>query len=106
VRAAVALAEFGVQPRHLRAVKAAVERETSLVEQVVAPIARQRGGREPAARTAARVSALIEGLHGTLVATALAEAGLATADPAAPDASHVPATGRYAERGLRSASGR
>jgi DNA-binding transcriptional MerR regulator len=106
VRSAVALAEFGVQPRHLRAVKAAVERETSLVEQVVAPIARQRGGREPAARTAARVSALIEDLHGTLVETALAEAGLAAAPNPVSDASHAPDTGRYAERGLRSASGR
>jgi DNA-binding transcriptional MerR regulator len=100
---AVALGEFGVQPRHLRAVKAAVDRETSLVEQVVAPLTRQRGGREPAARTAGRVAALIVQLHGTLVSTALAEAGLA---PAAPEASQVPPEGRYTERGLRSASGR
>jgi DNA-binding transcriptional MerR regulator len=103
VLATVALAEFGVQPRHLRAVKASVDRETSLVEQVVAPLARQRGGREPAARTAGRVSALIVQLHGTLVSSALAEAGLALA---VPEASQVPPEGRYTERGLRSASGR
>jgi DNA-binding transcriptional MerR regulator len=107
VTATVALAEFGVQPRHLRAVKAAVERETSLVEQVAAPIARQRGGREPALRTAARVATLIEELHTTLVAAALYDAGLAVP---APEASHQesdpPVPGRYPERGLRSASGR
>lgn len=106
VRTAVALAEFGVQPRHLRAVKAAVERETSLVEQVVAPLARQRSGRDPAVRTAARVAALIDRLHATLTTAALAEAGLATPGPAATDASHDHPAGRYAERGLRSASGR
>jgi hypothetical protein len=105
VRAAVALSEFGVQPRHLRAVKAAVERETSLVEQVVAPLARQRGGREPAARTASAVASLIETLHGTLASSALAEAGLVAAVPPA-QASPEPAGGTYTERGLRSASGR
>jgi DNA-binding transcriptional MerR regulator len=110
VRATVALGEFGVQPRHLRAVKAAVDRETSLVEQVVAPLARQRGGREPAARTAGLVAALIVQLHGTLTSSALAEAGLAPPAPGLapppPEASQVPPEGRYTERGLRSASGR
>ena len=105
VRTAVALAEFGVQPRHLRAVKAAVERETSLVEQVVAPLARQRGGREPAVRTATRVASLIEDLHGTLTAVALADAGLVTDIPPVL-ASPGPAEGRYSDQGLRSASGR
>jgi DNA-binding transcriptional MerR regulator len=105
VRSAVALSEFGVQPRHLRAVKAAVERETSLVEQVVAPLARQRGGREPAARTAAQVAALIETLHSTLTASALTEAGLVAAVRPA-QASPERVEGTYSERGLRSASGR
>lgn len=106
-RAAVALAEFGVEPRHLRAVKAAVERETSLVEQVAAPISRQRDGREPALRTAARVATLIEDLHATLVTAALSEAGLAIAAPGASrQESDAAVPGRYTERGLRSASGR
>jgi DNA-binding transcriptional MerR regulator len=105
VRTAVALAEFGVQPRHLRAVKAAVERETSLVEQVVAPLARQRGGREPALRTAIRVATLIESLHGTLTAVALADAGLVVQDSLV-QASAADGEGRYSGRELRSASGR
>jgi DNA-binding transcriptional MerR regulator len=105
VQTAVALAEFGVQPRHLRAVKAAVERETSLVEQVAAPLARQRGGREPALATATRVATLIESLHGTLTAAALADAGLVA--PSLPgQTSATGAEGRYSEQGLRSASGR
>jgi DNA-binding transcriptional MerR regulator len=104
-RAAVALAEFGVQPRHLRAVKAAVERETSLVEQVAAPLAKQRDGRESAARTATQVATLIESLHRTLTATALGEAGLVAAPPPAPASEDVTA-GRYTGQGLRSASGR
>jgi DNA-binding transcriptional MerR regulator len=121
-RAAAALREFGIQPRHLRAVKAAAEREVSLVEQVVAPLARQRASREPALRTGAAVAALVAGLHVTLVESGLADAGLAgdaLADPgagagltpgAAP-ASGTPVGGRYhvtarEAPGLRSASGR
>jgi len=100
VRSAVALREFGVQPRHLRAVKAAAERETSLVEQVVAPLARQRGGREPAVRTAVQIAGLVARLHATLVEAGLAEAGLASGEP--PEGTYVPADGQ----GLRSASGR
>lgn len=75
-RAAVALRGFGVQPRHLRLVKAAADRENSLVEQVVAPIAKQRGGQSEAVRTAGQIAALIARLHATLAESALAEAGL------------------------------
>jgi DNA-binding transcriptional MerR regulator len=74
--AAAALREYGIQPRHLRAVKAAADREVSLVEQVVAPLARQRASREPALRTGAAVASLIAGLHTTLVEGGLADAGL------------------------------
>jgi DNA-binding transcriptional MerR regulator len=74
--AAAALREYGIQPRHLRAVKAAADREVSLVEQVVAPLARQRASREPALRTGTAVAALIAGLHATLVEGGLADAGL------------------------------
>ena len=38
-RALAALRQYGVQARHLRAVKAAADREANLVEQVVAPAA-------------------------------------------------------------------
>jgi DNA-binding transcriptional MerR regulator len=73
-----ALAGYGVEARHLRAVQAAVERETSLIEQVVAPTLRQRNpdARELAARTAREIAALLLPLHRALIEAALAEAGL------------------------------
>jgi DNA-binding transcriptional MerR regulator len=103
-RSAVALREYGIQPRHLRAVKAAAEREVSLVEQVVAPLAR-RASREPALRTGRAVASLIAALHATLVEEGLNDAGLALAPPVA---GTYPVTAREAHPGpgLRSASGR
>ena len=102
VRCAVAVREYGIQPRHLRAVKAAADREISLVEQVVAPLARQRGSREPALRAARDVAGYIARLHATLVEDGLTDAGLASGPPAAGTPHNVP---REAA-GLRSASGR
>ena len=128
-RALAALRQYGVQARHLRAVKAAADREANLVEQVVAPQLRQRGAgaRDAAARTAWQIADLTLRLHATLVESALAEAGLASAPlharvlaleplisadpggsgPARDAARHaaVPASGPAAG-GLRSASGR
>jgi DNA-binding transcriptional MerR regulator len=128
-RALAALRQYGVQARHLRAVKAAADREANLVEQVVAPQLRQRGAgaRDAAARTAWQIADLTLRLHATLVESALAEAGLASAplharvlalEPlnsagpggsgSAQDAARhaaVPASGPAAG-GLRSASGR
>lgn len=77
-RTAVALTAYGVEARHLRAVRAAAERETTMIESLVAPIQRQRGAgaRELAAATAAELAELVLGLHGALVEGALAEAGL------------------------------
>lgn len=77
-RMAVALTAYGVEARHLRAVRAAAERETTMIESLVAPIQRQRGAgaRELAARTAGELAELVIGLHGALVEGALAEAGL------------------------------
>jgi DNA-binding transcriptional MerR regulator len=73
------LGAFGVQARHLRAVKAAAERETSLIEQVVAPALRQRsaGAAERAGQTARDIAALSIRLHAALVEAELGEAGLA-----------------------------
>jgi hypothetical protein len=70
---AAALARFGVQARHLRAVKAAAEREIALIDQVVAPIIRQRspGARDRAAEVGREIAALSLRLHAALV-----EAGL------------------------------
>jgi DNA-binding transcriptional MerR regulator len=102
VRCAVAVREYGIQPRHLRAVKAAAEREISLVEQVVAPLARQKGSREPALRAARDVAGHIARLHATLVEDGLTDAGLASGPPAAGTPHNVPRE----PAGLRSASGR
>lgn len=41
-RTARALTEFGIEPRHLRAFRAAADRETGLLRQIVEPVARQR----------------------------------------------------------------
>jgi hypothetical protein len=101
-RGAVALREFGIQPRHLRAVKAAAEREISLVELVVAPLARQKASREPAQRAGRAVATLIASLHAYLVEEGLNDAGLASASPGA---GTYQVTTQQAP-GLRSASGR
>ena len=76
----MALGRYGVQARHLRAVRAAAERETSLIEQVVAPTRRQRspGSRERAGQTAHEIAALSLQLHASLMGSALADAGLQT----------------------------
>jgi len=78
-RLVVQLGAFGVQARHLRAVKAAAERETSLIEQVVAPVLRQRstGAAQRAGQTARDIAALSIRLHAALVEAELGEAGLA-----------------------------
>ncbi len=78
-RTVAALAGYGVQARHLRAVRAAVERETTLIEQVVAPTLRQRNSeaRKQAGQTAREIAALSLRLHRALLEAALAEAGFA-----------------------------
>ena len=102
LRSAVRLGEYGIQPRHLRVIKAAADRETALVERAVAPLTRQKGSREPALRAAQDLAGHIAGLHATLVEDGLAEAGLAS-QPQHPGT--PPGESREA-RGLRSASGR
>ena len=95
--AAAALGGYGVQPRHLRAIQAAVDRETALIEDVVAPILKQRGpgARELAGQTAAELAALAVRLHQALIEGALAEAGL-SAPAAVPRRPALPETGRGA----------
>lgn len=68
-RTARELADFGIEPRHLRVFKTAADREVGLVRQVVAPMER---GRDAAARgraedTAGEIAALSVRLHATLV---------------------------------------
>ena len=87
--AAAVLGRYGVEARHLRAVRAAVEREMSFIEQVVAPTLRQRNPEaiQQAGRTARDIAAVTMRLHGALIEAALAEAGF----PA--DSLAEPATG-------------
>jgi DNA-binding transcriptional MerR regulator len=77
-RTVVALAAYGVQARHLRGVRAAAERETALIEQVVAPTLRQRSpsARATAGAVAREIADLSVRLHRALIEAALAEAGL------------------------------
>jgi len=68
-RTAGELAAYGLEPRHLRTIRSAVEREVGLIEQVVAPMLRQRaaearGRGEEAAHEIARLTSR---LHAALV---------------------------------------
>ncbi|MER7660488.1 MULTISPECIES: MerR family transcriptional regulator [unclassified Streptomyces] len=67
------LGRFGLEPRHLRAMKAAAEREAGLVEQVVAPLRRHRNPqtRAHAEATVKELASLSVRLHAALVQTAL-----------------------------------
>ena len=86
-RAIVALGSYGVQARNLRVLRASVERETALIEQVVAPILRQRspGARDRARQTAREIAAIALQLHAALIEAALADAGFGNARPGRPD---------------------
>ncbi|POX58577.1 MerR family transcriptional regulator [Streptomyces sp. Ru62] len=67
------LGRFGIEPRHLRVMKAAADREAGLVDQVVAPLRRHRNPQTRAhaeARTK-ELAALTVKLHAALVKTAL-----------------------------------
>ncbi|MFG3250010.1 MerR family transcriptional regulator [Streptomyces sp. NPDC048187] len=69
----VQLGRFGIEPRHLRAMKAAADREAGLVDQVVAPLKRHRNPQTRAhaeARTK-ELAGLAVKLHAALVQTAL-----------------------------------
>ncbi|MFJ4923191.1 MerR family transcriptional regulator [Streptomyces sp. NPDC088725] len=67
------LGKFGLEPRHLRVMKAAAEREAGLVEQVVAPLRRHRNPqtRAHAEATTKELASLSVRLHAALVRTAL-----------------------------------
>ncbi|MGS2586711.1 transcriptional regulator FtsR [Streptomyces hebeiensis] len=67
------LGKFGLEPRHLRLVKAAAEREAGLLEQVVAPLRRHRNPqtRAHAEATMRELAALSVRLHAALVRSAL-----------------------------------
>ncbi|WP_328899157.1 MULTISPECIES: MerR family transcriptional regulator [unclassified Streptomyces] len=67
------LGRFGLEPRHLRAVRGAADREAGLIEQMVAPLRRHRNPqtRAHAEATAKELAELSVRLHSALVQTAL-----------------------------------
>ncbi|MFF4582369.1 MerR family transcriptional regulator [Streptomyces sp. NPDC001373] len=67
------LGRFGLEPRHLRAMKAAADREAGLVEQVVAPLRRHRNPqtRAHAEATMKELAGLSVRLHEAFVQAAL-----------------------------------
>lgn len=67
-RAAKQLAEYGLDARHLRAIKMAADREVGLVEQAIAPYVRRTGGNKA---VATEVMNLVVGVHSALLRTAI-----------------------------------
>jgi DNA-binding transcriptional MerR regulator len=72
-RTVAAMTEFGIEPRHLRPFRASAERELGLLEQIVAPMYRQR---DPEAKgradgVARELAALSVALHTLLVKAGL-----------------------------------
>jgi DNA-binding transcriptional MerR regulator len=76
-RTAGELARFGIEPRHLRTIRTAAEREAGLVEQVVAPLRHQRAGQSgaKAEEVGREVASLCVRLHAALVKVAVDRAG-------------------------------
>src|SRR5262249_23037083 len=81
--AVVALDRYGVQARHLRVLRASAERETALIEQVGAPLLRQRSdrARDRGGRAAREIAAITPQLHAALIERALADAGFGEPRP-------------------------
>jgi len=73
VEAVVGLTRFGLQTRHLRAFRAASDREVGLFTQLLAPLVRQSdpAARARAAETARELQALSQRLHAALVRAGL-----------------------------------
>ena len=73
VKTVAQMSRFGLEPRHLRAFRTSAEREIGLVEQVVAPLARQRNAeaRARADEVARELASLSVRLHATLVRSGL-----------------------------------
>jgi DNA-binding transcriptional MerR regulator len=73
------LAEFGVEPRHLRAFRIVTDRESGLIEQMATPYSqpRDREGRARAQETIREMAALIVQLHAALLRADLIRSGKA-----------------------------
>jgi DNA-binding transcriptional MerR regulator len=71
--AAAQLAEFGLEPRHIRAFKTAADREVGMIEQIVSPLAgaRDETAQARADEMVAQLGALSVRLHAALVKSRL-----------------------------------
>jgi DNA-binding transcriptional MerR regulator len=68
-----ALAEYGVEPRHLRAFRSAADRQSDLIAQIAAPVVKagKAGARDRADDLAREVAALAITLHTSLIKSAV-----------------------------------
>ena len=78
--AAAGLRAYGVEPRHIRAVRGSVERELGLYTQIVKPLTHRKnsggrdssgGGVDPARQTAAELCALSSRLHSAMLRSSM-----------------------------------
>jgi DNA-binding transcriptional MerR regulator len=86
IRAVAALGQYGVRARNLRVLRASADRETALIEQIVAPILRQRspGARDRASLAAQDIASLVLAVHAAVVEMTLADAGFGAPAPGGP----------------------
>jgi DNA-binding transcriptional MerR regulator len=72
-RCAAALAEYGVEPRHLRAFRSAADRQSDLIAQIAGPVGKadRTGARDRADDLAREVAALAITLHTSLIKSAV-----------------------------------
>ena len=73
VQCARALAEYGVEPRHLRAFRSAADRQSDLIAQIAGPVVKagKAGARDRADDLAREVAALAITLHTSLIKSAV-----------------------------------
>lgn len=67
---AKALADYGVEPRHLRAFRSAADRQSDLIAQIAGPVVKA-GARDRADDLAREVAALAITLHTSLIKSAV-----------------------------------
>ena len=86
-RALAELGRYGVHARHLRVLRASAEREIALIEQIVAPILRQRtpGAAGRAGQSARQIAALVVEMHAALIKMGLADAGFSDGAVGSPE---------------------
>lgn len=73
VQCAKALADYGVEPRHLRAFRSAADRQSDLIAQIAGPVGKagKTGARDRADDLAREVAALAITLHTSLIKSAV-----------------------------------